>query len=143
MKKICFVCQENTCRSPMAEKIFATLAKNAKIKNVLVSSAGLSANNENMNIFAKRALKSLGYSIGNKKSKQLTAISPNVLYITMTAQQKAYLNKKNVLSLGEIVGGTDVADPYGQNQDVYNATAKQIETYCKMLFEKLQPKLKN
>lgn len=138
MKKICFVCDANECRSPMAEKMFACMLKNAGIKNVVASSAGLGATEgANMSLQAKRALKTLGYKVGNKKSTQLKAIVPDVLYVTMTNQQKNYLNKKNVLAFGDIVGGTDVSDPYGQPQKIYDETAKQIETYCKKLLDKV------
>ena len=90
-----------------------------------------------MTLKAKRALKNLGYVAGSKKSKQLTQISPNVLYVAMSTEEKEYLNKKNVFTLGELTGGGDILDPYGQEQQVYDKTAKQIETYCKILLEKL------
>lgn len=138
MKNICFVCSANECRSPMAEKIFQNMLKQAGIKNIKVSSAGIGALvGTKMSLMAKNALKNLGYKTGNKKSKQLKEIASNVVYVAMSKQEKDYLNKKNVLTFGELVGGKDIADPYGENQNTYNKTAKQIEDYCKILFEKI------
>lgn len=139
MKNICFVCSANECRSPMAEKIFQSMLKDANEKGIKVSSAGIGATEgTQMTLKAKRALKELGYKAGSKKSKQLKTISAKVLYITMTTDEKNYLNNKNVFTLGELTGGTDIIDPYGYEQEVYNQTAKQIENYCKKLFERIK-----
>lgn len=143
MKNVCFVCTANECRSPMAEVIFQNLLKQAGVKDVKVSSAGIGASEgSKMSLFAKRALKTLGYKVGNKKSKQLKQIASNVMYVAMSKYEKGYLNKKNVLTFGELVGGQDVADPYGEKQDTYNKTANQIEQYCKILLAKIT-KLQN
>jgi len=139
MKKICFVCSANECRSPMAEKIFQSMLKKESVKNIKVSSAGIGAiEGTKMSNMAKKALKNLGYKTGNKKSKQLKEIASNVVYVAMSKQEKDYLNKKNVFTFGELIGGKDVVDPYGENQETYDKTAKQIEDYCKILLEKVK-----
>ena len=85
MKKICFVCMGNTCRSPMAEKIFNDLYKKSGMKGLKAVSAGLDcANGNNMELKAKRALKSIGFACGAKKTTRLETLEPNTLYITMT-----------------------------------------------------------
>lgn len=140
MKKIIFICHGNTCRSPMAEKIFNSLIKKYNLKNLKAFSFGLGAiNGEEMNLKAKRALKKIGITVGAKKSQKLEKIESNALYITMTKQQKTLLNFKNVFSFGELIDEIDVDDPYGKNQEEYDQTAKQILYYC----EKLVGKLKN
>ncbi len=137
MKTICFVCLGNICRSPMAEVIFSALLKKNKIKRFKVMSFGIGAHEgQNMQIFAKRAVKKLGYNAGNKKSKLLRIIDPNFLYLTMTKEQKNYLNKPNVLTLGEVIGGEDVSDPFGNTQEVYDNMARKLENYCKLLLDK-------
>lgn len=141
MKKICFVCSANECRSPMAQKIFERMLKENNNKDIKVSSAGIGATEgTQMTLAAKRALKStLNLNVGSHKSKQLKVVQPNVLYITMTKQHKNYLNKKNVFTFAELVGEeNDIEEPYGQNQEVYNQTAHQIDFYSKKLYQKLK-----
>ncbi len=139
MKKIIFVCEGNTCRSPMAEKIFARLAKQEKL-NIKVESCGISAENGiEMSIFAKRALKKIGINAGGKKSKKLNKIESNAIYVVMTNQIKSFLPYKNVFSFAELVGGQDIIDPYGESQEIYDKTALQILDCC----EKLLIRLKN
>lgn len=139
MKKVCFVCLANECRSPMAQKIFEKLLKDSKVKNIKVSSAGIGANEgTQMTLMAKRALKELGIHAGAYKSKQLKTVEPNTLYLTMTKSQKEYLNKKNVFTIAEVVGEShEIEDPAGYDQAVYNQTAHQIDFYCKKLLQKL------
>lgn len=141
MKEICFVCSENTCRSPMAEKIFASILKQNKVKGYKVSSFGLGANEgAQMSLFAKRALNKLGYKQGAKKSKQLKLLMPKTLYITMEKSQRDYLNKKNVLAFCDLTGGGDIEDPHGENQEEYDTICRQIETACQILFDKIANK---
>lgn len=137
MRKVCFICEGNTCRSPMAEKIFSMLAKDKKQK-IKVESYGLNAQDGvQMSIQAKRALKKLNINVGTKKSKKLEHLESNCLYVTMDSRLKQFINYKNVFSFSELVGGDDVVDPYGQSQDVYDYTAKQLYVYCAKLLEKL------
>ncbi len=142
MKKICFVCMGNTCRSPMAEKIFNDLYKKSGMKGLKAVSAGLDcANGNNMELKAKRALKSIGFACGAKKTTRLETLEPNALYITMTKQLKHAINKPSVLCF-EDFGGNDIEDPYGGGQDVYDNCAKQILQNVQLLIERLK-KLSN
>ena len=138
MKKICFVCVGNTCRSPMAEKIFNDMAKNKGIKGVKAYSAGISCpDGENMEIKAKRALKKLGYNCGAKKSSRVKQIEKNVLYITMTQEIRQSFNSGKVISFYDLFK-LNISDPYGKSQEVYDQTAVQIENCIKVLVEKIQ-----
>ncbi len=139
MKKICFVCSGNECRSPMAEKIFNDLLKKENIKDIKASSAGVDTlPDQEMTLKAKRALKKLGINVGRTKSKQLKSIKSDTIYIAMTEFEKKHLNQQNVLSFKDIVGGEDVADPYGKDQDQYDKTAYQLQLYCGLLLQKLK-----
>lgn len=138
MKKICFVCDANECRSPMAEAIFKHLLKQKNIMGFEVKSCGLGVNlNGKLNPKAKNALEKIGIKTKTKKSKQLKLIYPNVLYLTMTKEQKNYLNKKNVFTLGEMVGGSDVEDPYQKGQEEYDKLATLLTKHLTKLTDKL------
>ncbi len=138
MKKIIFVCEGNTCRSPMAEKIFANFVKKENIR-LKVESFGIDADNGiEMNILAKRALKNLGILVGTKKSKKLCKIESNAIYITMTKQIKSFLPYKNVFAFSDLVGGEDIIDPYGNNQEIYDKTAIIIFNACEKLLKRIK-----
>ena len=137
MKNICFVCSANECRSPMAEKIFQNMLKQAGIKNIKVSLLALGRLlAQKWALWQKNALKNLGYKTGNKKSKQLKEIASNVVYVAMSKQEKDYLNKKMFWHLANLWAEKILPTLMEKNQETYNKTAKQIEDYCKILFEK-------
>lgn len=122
----------------MAEKIFAKLAKNENIK-IKVDSSGINAENGlEMNVFAKRALKKIGITVGGKKSKKLTKIESNVIYVAMTKQIKNFLPYNNVFSFCELVGGQDIEDPYGAGQEIYDKIALEILDCCEKLLKRLK-----
>lgn len=62
MRKICFVCTGNTCRSPMAEKLMKKHLQELGINDVEVTSAGISVvAGEKMCDAANNALKNLAF----------------------------------------------------------------------------------
>lgn len=139
MKKICFVCSANECRSQMAEAIFKNVLKKRKIKDVRVSSAGLGVLPEGkISDKAKNALEKLGIKVKDKKSKQLKQIYSDTIYLTMTKEEKDYINKKNVLTLGELIGKGDIEDPYFKDQNFYDSLAKFFLESFEILADKLQ-----
>lgn len=137
MIKICFVCTGNTCRSIMSERIMKKKLKELGIKDIKVSSKGLNATGENIAENAKLTLKKLKASSANRKSVKLGKLDTQTLYVTMTEAQKERLNKKNVMSFKSLLGA-DIEDPYGQDEQVYMQTAKQIEKGIDVLLEKIK-----
>ena len=136
MIEICFVCTGNTCRSVMAERIAKKMAKQRKMKNVKFSSAGVRANGENISKNAALALKSLGYDGRNRKSVKLKKIKDDVLYVAVTNDHKRFIDSKKCMSFEDLAGA--VSDPYGQGEECYEKTAKQIEENVKVLLERIQ-----
>lgn len=135
MLEICFVCTGNTCRSVMAERIAKKMAKEQKIKDIKFSSAGIYAKGDNITENASKVLKNLGYDGRSRKSVKLKKTKPNVIYVTVTADHKRFVDSKKCLSFGDLHG--EVTDPYGQGLDVYEQTAKQIEKNIEILLKKV------
>ena len=140
MQKICFVCTGNTCRSPVAEKLLSKYLKKANL-DIKVCSYGLAVNKgDNINPNSVNVLKDYGINVRTKKAKQITksVYKKCNLFVTMTQSQKQYFPQGvEVFSFGEMVGGIDIVDPYGQDISAYKQMAKQIDEYCKILVQKL------
>ena len=107
--KILFVCEGNTCRSPMAEMIFKMICKQHHRTGVIVRSAGTAAAvGADMMPSAMIALQEIGITIPKK---------PHVArqYLPKMQQQYDY-----------IFDLRDYADPYGGSQDTYNQVCAKL-----------------
>lgn len=135
MIEVCFVCTGNTCRSIMAERIAKKMAKTLNLKQIKFTSAGIFAKGDNIAENASKALKKLGYDGRARKSVPLKKIKPNVIYITVTNDHKKFVNGKKVISFEDLAGKVD--DPFGQSEQVYIETGKQIEKNIEVLLKKI------
>lgn len=139
--KIVFVCTGNTCRSPMAEIILKQKLKLAGKTDVLVTSAGLSAEKGGkISKNSAKALKELGYKSYAFKSKPLTVqmLSRADLVLCMTKSHKDWLHGyENVFTISEYTGLSDVPDPYGGDLSLYIKTSHHIVDACDIILEKI------
>lgn len=145
MKKILFVCNGNTCRSPMAVSIFKNLLNDKKIRNkYVIHSAGINAgNNLPMNDNAIKALKTLNIKVFPHSSMRLDEkdLESSNIVITMTTEQKEFLsNYKNVYSIKELTSGEDILDPFGEDFECYLKVCQKLIDSIEKIFDLLEKK---
>ncbi len=134
--KVLFVCTGNTCRSPMAEGILKSMAKEKNL-SLEVKSAGISVfDGDNASKNSIEAMKKIGIDISGHKSRQLhrELIDEADLILTMSKSHKEFIisrfpsYKNKVFTLLEYAHKTnrDVADPFGGSLTLYEHTRDEI-----------------
>ncbi|MBK1971630.1 low molecular weight phosphotyrosine protein phosphatase [Campylobacter sp. TTU-622] len=149
MKKICFVCLGNICRSPMAEFIMKDLIQKDSTISVEVTSAGTSGyhDGEDMHIKTKEQLKKANIKADGFISKKLTqAICDNNDYIVVMDNSnfnnvlKDFKNTKNkILKLTQFakeLNYDEVPDPWFTHN--FDETYKIISLACNNLLNFLK-----
>ncbi len=130
-----FVCTGNTCRSPMAEAIARQVIAAAGISDFRVCSAGTHAQaGQQASEGAIRAARARGLDLTSHRATPLSreVVAASDLLVCM---ERVHLQR-----IGELGGGArgqlltamartegDIADPFGGDQDVYNAAFVEIE----------------
>jgi len=121
---VAFVCTGNTCRSPVAEKLFRKyLKQECKQQLFRVLSVGLAASPDcPMSILSQQVLKENKVMALAHKSKPINekVISTTNYFICMTQGHKDWFGElENIYTIAEITGGTDVMDPFGGTIEEY------------------------
>lgn len=133
VKKILFVCQGNTCRSPMAKGLALHYFEHS-IRNLLIESAGISESSKNHNNATPEAvteMKKRGFDLSTHHSQHVSALHDHYDFvITMTPSILKYL-QKNHANLGSKFIAWNIPDPYDflgteQAAKVYADTAESI-----------------
>ena len=133
INKIIFVCNGNTCRSPMAATIMGTFLQDT---DILVQSRGMVVLfPEPYNPKAVAVASRHGMIMGSDSTIQIQNddFDNNTLVLVMDNSMKQKIYNKydraiNVYTLAEYAGDTeaDVSDPYGKGLEEYNHCFDQL-----------------
>ena len=141
INKVIFVCEDNTCRSIMAEAVMNSINKKKQVK---VESRGLIVLfPEPMNPKAIALLKSDQLSPSKESSEALSRedLEPGTLILTMTGhecqQVKEMLGTRvPVYPIGDFVGKPgDIEEPHGGTLAEYGACYEYIDFMVKIAAE--------
>lgn len=141
--RVLFVCEGNTCRSPMAEAIFND--RFAK-RGAHASSAGLSviagqATAEK----ASEALAEWGIEPVSRPSRQIRAeaVREADLIVAMTENQRARLKhffpdaESKIFAMSDFLDGCGISDPFGQALYTYRRVRDQLGSAMQKIFDRL------
>lgn len=139
--RLLFICDGNTCRSPMAAALAAPLLPPGDT----ASSAGVGAQDgQPAAAHAVTVLGELGGDLTRHRSRLLTAAIAAEADIILTmahrhlGQVAEIAPGARVLTMAAAAGEQgDIADPYGGDADLYRATRDQLN--C--LLKKIMPRL--
>ena len=140
MRRICFVCTGNTCRSPMAEAvanacIFGAQSKPAEVRAEAFSRGLYAHENEPISRGALDALESAqipvieGHDYRKHTAHTLTEqdVASFDLLIGMTASHAMEMMMRFPQAAGRITCmPQQIADPYGGDAETYRACLEQI-----------------
>lgn len=142
LHNILIICHGNTCRSPMAQ-----LWLQKALPHHRISSAGIKAKQGlPMNAYAAKLVASVGIDGAHHQATQLTAQICNANQIIMVMEKshiEAILSidptvKHKIVLVGKWQDDIEIADPYGQNFEIY----KQCFDLIQNLTDKWVGKLK-
>lgn len=142
---IYFVCEGNTCRSPMAEYILKSKAKNIDLK-LNIYSAGLKVDKKSF-VYSDKTLRVIkekyGVDIyGRPKKLSEKDIEKADLILTMDAKIYKKIQKSGGQGKTKMISEfshkkTFVADPYGKDYEAYRRVAAELESHIDNLLKYL------
>jgi protein-tyrosine-phosphatase len=148
MGSILFVCTANICRSPMAAALFQDLLKKQPGGSQWrIESAGTwTYNGQPACDGAQNAMRSRGLDISSHRSREVTAalLESFDLILTMEKSHEEALQidfpqvAEKVFQLREALGAYgDIEDPYGGQQEEYDAAAEELSVLLEQGLEKI------
>ena len=152
---ILFVCDANTCRSPMAEAMLKRMLADSEGRagGIKVSSAGIAPrarDGSDITLDVKWLLKEEGITVENFRSRDLKRHQELLveadLVLTMSREQKERVrqlpeaNGKGIYTLKEFVGEAgDIADPFNGGDEAYAPCRDEIKRCLQKLITRLLP----
>jgi protein-tyrosine phosphatase len=144
---VLFVCTGNICRSPMAEGVFRSMARQAGLESAFtIDSAGTYAGHagEPPSRLAIEAAARRGYDISGLRARLVVA-ADIARFDHVLAMDRSHMVALRRLAPRELIGrlemfaDTDVADPYGGGERDYERALNVIEAGCRDLLKRLAP----
>lgn len=135
---VLFVCTGNTCRSPMAEWYL----KSKNLKDISVKSAGVAAFGDRASEYSTQVMKEIGIDISSHISSPITSYHidwADRIYCIGTSHYSALaplITQKYKLRLL----GHGIADPFGQDIEVYRACRDEIAEIIDKIFANVEIK---
>lgn len=134
--KVIFVCEGNTCRSPMLEFALKRHLNALGTSDIDAESRGLHANNKPLSPYCEAVLSAHAVPYSERLSKVFSEqdLSDADIVITVTARIAEALreeytsdfNSNKIYSLRDIAN-CEIADPYGKGLEEYEKTYKSID----------------
>lgn len=133
--KILVVCTGNICRSPIAAALLQKLTDKKISSDIIVSSAGtISTEGYPASVDMVDIAESWGIDITNHRSRSITVelIDTSDLILAVTRAHRDFMLSLDpgadykIRLLGELIDVQDLEDPYNQNREEYEKSAKII-----------------
>lgn len=143
--KVLFVCTGNTCRSPMAERIFRDMLKKVGDNDIMCLSAGLSAiNGQPAAENAIAVMEEIGIDLRDHSARRLSAAEIPMwdVYFTMSKTHGYILEQAGVPRDKIYVAGY-IDDPFGGDLDTYRSCRDKLMEEVGEFYMKLRSHLDN